>query len=107
MNRGSLPTESFVHLNFSVFICRLTKSGFADTKSLRVREMSARTDRNITSRRLCIILFEVVFHSKRAHCIFIYEELLERTGEVDLNEPFIQMTIEFKICLNIACHRPV
>ena len=53
------------------------------------------------------ILTEVVFHNKRGYCIFDYNELLERTGGVQLNYLFIQMTIESKICLNIACHRPV
>ena len=52
------------------------------------------------------ILIEVVFHM-RGYCIFSYKILLERTEGVELNKLFIQMAIEIKICLNIACHRPV
>ena len=54
------------------------------------------------------VLVEVKFHNERVYYIFTYKKLLERTGGVELNYLFIQMTIETKmICLNIACHRPV
>ena len=54
------------------------------------------------------VLIEAEFHNERVYCIFIHKKILERTGGVELNYLFIQMTIERKmICLNIACHRPV